>query len=355
MPKAPKLEHVKFVHRKGRTYAYFNTGQKKSNGAAIYAPMPPFGSVGFYDTYATMLAHRTKRGTAAYTVAQMAREYEYSSTFKDLAKGSQDLYSITLRRISALLGEFPANDLERGDIQPVLDNEMSGPGAHNIFVAVLGALYKWGRDREKTTLEPTRGIKRLKIGEHDAWPEGLLEAGLTSEDDRIRLLVSLHYFTGQRVGDVCAMRWSDVRDGVINIVQEKTNKEMWIPVLTELATELARTPKRGIFILTDEAGRPIEPRTVLKELKAFAKAHGHKIVTHGLRKNAVNAFLEAECSVAEVGAITGQSYKMVEHYAKQINQKRMAKAAVVKLENKRGTGKRSGKPAPKTAGKADAT
>lgn len=43
---------------------------------------------------------------------------------------------------------------------------------------------------------------------------------------------------------------------------------------------------------------------------------------HGLRKNAVCALLEAGCSEAETAAITGQSLRMVMHYAQKVNQKR---------------------------------
>jgi hypothetical protein len=67
-------------------------------------------------------------------------------------------------------------------------------------------------------------------------------------------------------------------------------------------------------------------------------------VPHGLRKNAVIALLKAECSVAEVSAITGQTFAVVEYYARQVDQRRLSKAAILKLENKRGTGKPKGKP-----------
>jgi hypothetical protein len=43
--------------------------------------------------------------------------------------------------------------------------------------------------------------------------------------------------------------------------------------------------------------------------------------------------LEVGCTTAEVQAITGQSMQMVEHYAKQVNQKKLAAAAILKWEN----------------------
>ncbi len=56
------------------------------------------------------------------------------------------------------------------------------------------------------------------------------------------------------------------------------------------------------------------------------------LVFHGLRKSAVVFLLEAGCTDAEVAAITGQSRQMVEHYAKQVNQRKLAATAMSKWE-----------------------
>ena len=56
------------------------------------------------------------------------------------------------------------------------------------------------------------------------------------------------------------------------------------------------------------------------------------LVFHGLRKSAVVFLLEAGCSIAEVASITGQSWKMVEHYARQVSQRRLAAEAILKWE-----------------------
>lgn len=342
MAKRPKLDHVKYVTAKGHTYAYFNTGKKRA-GKPIYNRLPDPSAVGFYDSYAAMLGARTKRATVAYTVADMALEYENSTQFGILADNSQVIYSKTLRRIVEHLGEFPVNTLERQHVQAVLDTEMKGPGAYNIFAAVLRALYKWGHDRGKTDQEPGKGIGKLKTGQHEAWPVDVLDAALASDDEMIRLATSLLCFTGQRIGDVLKMRWSDIRRGKIRVVQQKTGKELNIQLLNELQVVLAEIPKRGMTIIADEVGRPVSQTHLRNALQAFTAGQGTKTVPHGLRKNAVNVFLEAQCSIPEVASITGQSFQMVQHYAQQINQQHMAESAVLKLENRRATCKPLGK------------
>lgn len=340
--KLPSLDHVKYVKAKGKVYAYFNTGAKK-DGKPIYTRLPHPGSVGFYDSYAAFCAARTKRSQPAYTIDKLADEYEKSKEYGALAVNTRYIYRLTLDKIRLHLGDYPVNDLQREDLALVLEKKIAGAGAHNLFVAVLGTLYRFGRRAGKTDLEPTKDIAKLETGEHEAWPEQLVEAGLEAGHARTRLAIHLLYFTGQRIGDVMKMRWSDIRGDRIHVIQQKTGKRLKIPLMSELRAELDRTPKRGLTIITGHDGKPISDQMVRLELKAFGRERGFTVVPHGLRKNAVISLLEAGCTVAETASITGQTFDIVEQYSRQVDQDRLGSAAIVKLENKRGSGKPAGK------------
>lgn len=336
MAKLPRIEHVKFVRSKGRVYAYFNTGQRDSKGRTVYARLPDLSSEGFWTSYGAFKAGRTKRQAVDYTVADLIRDYERSAAFIDHAEGTKVIYGKTMRKIDRTLGEFPVNDLTAQDIEDVLEAEMADkPGAHNIYVAVIGALYKWARGRHKTELNPTAEIAKRKTSEHEPWPIDVLDAGLNAGDPLVRLAVHLLYFTGQRIGDVCKLRWGDIRGGYVSLVQQKTGKRVEVHLIADLAVELDRTPKRGLTILADDEGKPISRDTLRKVLQAFTASLGAKTVPHGLRKNAVNALLEAGCTIAEVAAITGQTFQIVEKYAARVNNRQLGKAAIIKLEQKR--------------------
>lgn len=347
MAKPREFKHVKFVRSKGKTYAYFNTG-RKADGKAIYVALPSPATPEFYVRYGQLRAARDRRAVSAYTIAKLAQDYEGSKEFGERAENTRYVYRLTINKIVDALGKFPVDDLRRDDLAPVLQH-LSGAGAHNLFVAVLGALYRFGRRSGKTALNPVTDIPKLETGEHQAWPETLVEAALGADNPRIRLAVHLLYFTGQRIGDVVKMRWSDIRRGKIHVKQQKTGKTLKIAIARELQDELDRTPKLGMSLLTNVNGAPITDQTVRTELQAFGKAHGYKVVPHGLRKNAVISLLEAGSTVAETAAITGQTFQLVEYYARQIDQERLGSAAILKLENKRRTGKPNGKPAIKGA------
>lgn len=334
MPKPTRLEFVKYVRAKGKLYAYFNTGQK-IDGKIVYMPMPSPSSANFFVAYGRLKAQREKNGRREYAIADACAGYESSSDFEKKADSTKKLYRYALRLIEDALGKFPINDLRRDDIQTVLDHGLPSPSSHNIFLAVLGLVYRHARRNGKTEMHPVRDFDKVEGGSHEPWPEPVLEAALKSDHARTRLAAHLLFFTGQRIGDVCKMRWSDVRGDEIYVVQQKTGKKLWIPMLAELRAELEATPKRGLTILTREGGLHMTPQVIRRELKAHGDSMGVEVVPHGLRKNAVNSLLEAGCSVAETAAITGQTYRIVERYAAQIDQRRMGKAAILKLEKKR--------------------
>ena len=134
------------------------------------------------------------------------------------------------------------------------------------------------------------------------------------------------------------MLWSDIKDGLLSVTQSKTGKKLWIPMHESLRATLAEIPRLSVHVLTNSRGVPWTTDGFKSswgdELKRDAfKEHSEKqLVFHGLRKSAVVFLLEAGCTDAEVSAITGQSRAMVAHYARQVNQKKLAAAAVLKWE-----------------------
>jgi hypothetical protein len=66
--------------------------------------------------------------------------------------------------------------------------------------------------------------------------------------------------------------------------------------------------------------------------RCFAPFRRHRLVFHGLRKSAVVFLLECGCTDAQVASITGHSRAMIEHYAAQVNQQKLARAAMLKFE-----------------------
>ncbi len=326
------LKFVKKVRSKGRDYYYFDTG-KAVAGKKVYARLPDIRAPEFGNTYETMLGHRNRKTPdTGVRVPELIDLYQRSSAYRALSKNSMKVYDIYLRRLETLMPTAPVALIEAADFLRLFDKMADTPGAANMFLAVSSAMFKWAMPRGYIRQNPCENIKPLALKEHQPWPIDLVEAGLAAKDARVRLLTNLLYYTAQRLNDVLDMKWSDIAGDTIQVRQEKTKKVLTIPLHSALRAELAKTKRSGLLIVMGARGRRMFEDAARKYLQDFAAERGHKIVPHGLRKNAVNALLEVGCSVAETAAISGQSLQMVEHYAKQRDQAKLASAAILRWE-----------------------
>ena len=331
MRTAKSLLHVKRTRAKGRIYYYFDTGQVDEKGRRVWKRLPDPSDKGFGGVYAAMLGHRHRRQNVAaqLTLAGLIDLYQASNKFAKLADATRKLYSLYHRELVDKLGTAPAQLVERKDIVLLIDKMASKPGAANMVLRAGGAAYTWARRRGHVTNDPFADIEPMETGEHEPWPEEVLAKALASDDDLARLSVHLLYYTAQRIGDVAALQWRDIEGDVLAIKQKKTGKALDIPIHPELAKELARHPRSLTTIIP---GRVTEAKSNRMRLAIQAACAPVKVVPHGLRKNAVNALLEAGCSAAETAAISGQSLAMVEHYAKRRSQKKLGRAAMLKWQ-----------------------
>lgn len=332
--KLPK--HVRRVRAKGRDYYYFNTGLS-DKGRAVWKRLPDIRSHDFGGAYASMLGHRSRRAKpAALTIPQLIDLYERSPAYRGLAQSSQDIYGIYLRRLAGLMPSAPAAEVTRGDLRRLIDKMADTPGAANLFLGTCGALFKWASGSEHVVSSPTKGINPLPMGEHAPWPSHVLDAALASDDNQVRLLTHLLYYTALRLNDALSLTWANIDRDAIVVMPQKTRRkrqELRIPLHRDLAAELAKLPRTNLVLAVNpNTGKKWGDQAARDLLQDFGAQRGIKVVPHGLRKNAVIALLEIGCSVAETASISGQTLQLVEHYAKQRNQSKLAVAAVSKWE-----------------------
>lgn len=333
--KTPKYLRKKSA--KGRDYYYFDTGTKSEDGRPILTPLPNPKAPEFGDCYARAKAARSTRlnKQGVLTLDGLIRIYQRSPEWAALSDASKLSYSRYLERANRLMrnkrGESPAVKLiERRDIRTLRDTLADTPGAASQTVRAIGAMFAWAVDNEKAKENPAKGVKRFKAKPHEKWPEELLEDALA--DPQIGMPTALLYFTGQRIDDVVRMGWSDIRGDYMLVNQAKKDSQIRVAISPELAEKLKAQEKASVAILTNANGQPWTQSGLRQKLQAWAKERGHKVVPHGLRKNAVDSLLDAGCTAAEVSGITDQSIQMIEHYAKGRNKLNLGRAAVIKFD-----------------------
>lgn len=342
-----KLRYLRHKRAKGRDYYYFDLGMQP-DGSRDLKPLPHIKDPRFGDCYARAQATRTSRRNlqGVLTLEGLIRQYEKSPEFRGLKESTKRSYSRYLARANLLMrskgGDSPPVKLiERRDIVTLRDTLADTPGAASQIVRVMGALFAWAVDNEKVKASPVGRIKKFKAKPHEEWPESLVEEAL--DDPQVGMAVGLLYFTGQRIDDVVAMTWGNITGDHMLVNVKKKDKQIRVAILSELEGMLQRQRKDAVTILTNANGQPWTQSGLRQKLQDWAAARGHKVVPHGLRKNAVNALLEAGCTAAEVSGITDQSIQMIEHYARGVNKLTLGRAAVVKLDAARRLRNKAGK------------
>lgn len=329
-PKLPAGVYRK--NAKGKTYYYFNMG-KNSEGKTMLRRLPDLRSIEFGPALnAAVLSQKriTVKGRVMLSVRDMAAQYEKSPEFARKAVNTQKSYLIYLGVFVKQFGHAPAEQIAQRHILDLMNSFGPRLGAANLTLSVVGAVYTWARRKGLLANSPTDDIEPNELGEHEPWPVDLLERALTCDVALVRESVALMYFTAQRIGDVCALRWSDVRGDRLHLRQQKTGHDLDFPLHSRLR-EIIGTPGQLGPILTVN-GRPLTTAGLRKRIKAWTTAQGYDVTPHGLRKNAVNALLEVGCTVAETAAISGQSLQIVEKYARRRNRSSLGSAAILKWD-----------------------
>jgi integrase len=216
--------------------------------------------------------------------------------------------------------------------------EHRGDGAALQFCRACGSFFAWCVKYDVVEQTPAFKLEDgLEKGELRCWTEEEAQIALAGLPPHLKHVVQLGLATGQRRGDLCAMRWSDFDGRTITIkAQEKTGATVVIPLQPELAAEMLEWKKTAttLTILASPSGKPWEKNHLSMMLPEGLQKLGLEagLNVHGLRYLAATRLAEAGCSPHEIMAITGhRTLKMVEKYTKAVSQRSLAEAAIARL------------------------
>ena len=328
--------------RHGKTRRYFNRKGSKQ----IALPGAP-GSVEFERAY--LAALEASEGLVQLppvdpdeiTIARVVEEWERVK-FPRVGASTVRGYRSNYREWLAQYGAAPIAEIEPHDVDGWLADRQQTPSAANNFLRRLRQICTFAVKRGYLRQDPTRFSEPFKIagdGYH-SWTDAEIEKfekrwpiGSTP-----RLYLALLLYTGQRLGDVAAMTWAAISDGMIEVRQEKTAARLWIPMHADLRAVLGAVERRDSpAILTTDYGKPFSKKSLPGKMRRWCDAAqlGH-CSSHGLRKACARRLAEAGCSSSEIMAITGhRSLREVDRYTRGVDQRKQASAAVLKMERKK--------------------
>lgn len=257
--------------------------------------------------------------------AALVKSYVASPRYAKLAPRTARDYDKVLEWVKAALGSLPVDGIQRKDIIRARDANAETIRFANYIVQVVRILLEHAIDLGWRSDNPGKGVTLLKADTdpRQPWPPEKIEAFRAQSSGRTRLIFELCLGTGQRIGDVLKMRWSDIDGDGIKVKQNKTGIAIWVPFTASLRDVVAETPKVGITLCAWGRGKPTSYRGAADMVMAVRREIGAEAYDiHSLRYSAAAELAAAGCSDDLIAAVTGHSSAaMVKKYAGAARQK----------------------------------
>jgi integrase len=322
-----KLKYIQKIRYKQKVYYFF-----RRRGLRVRLPDNP-DSPEFTKAYWEARQGGPKKVKTTFNALIIS--YYQSPRFSKLKESTKKEYHRGLEFLREKNGPKDFTKLRRRDVIAARDKYADTWRKANGMVENISILAKHAIDLEWITNNPAQGVEKLKGGSYEAWPDEMLRAyedHCREHDLTLELtLYELALGTGQRIGDVCVMRWDQFDDeGFMTVLQEKTGTLVEVYCPQRLQDHLALLPRDGEFIL----GR-ISKRRAQNRIQLVRKAIGaEKFVPHGWRYTAAKELAEAGATDAEIQSVTGhRTLEMAQKYRGQAERKRLSKAAQKRRTN----------------------
>lgn len=285
-----------------------------------------------------------KRSLGA-SFAAVVDAYLSSPKFASLAPRSQQMWKAELLFACRFIGHFSTDEIRPSIIQEFLDGLSERPGKQAVALTALRAVQKWAIVRDLLARPITLGVETGKpAGGHVPWNDEQVALAESFARADLRRVITLGANTGQRGSDLVRMGWADIetfhgRPG-INVRQQKTGKEIWVPILEPLAKAMATWERQpGPFLRQRNGALWTRPRLsdewYLERDANPALSALAGLVLHGLRGHACVRLYRAGCTDRQVADMVGMSVEMVTRYTRLSSNRENNLATVIQLENKR--------------------
>ena len=330
----------KGVHRveaRGKEFFYFQAGRGTiAAGPRVRLPNDP----------------QTPEFWRALREAQGASQVEPSNTMLAAIDGylataansvsEETLYNYgrSLRIARDAWGQLPIAGVRPAHVMKIMEGLAATPGKANNFLSAMKLLSGWARTQDLIDKSMIEGVRPYKLtGGHKPWTAEQVAAADQGLAGVVRRGFLLYLYTGQRGSDIVKLGPTHIDEGGFSIKQQKTGREVWCPIVPELAAEIATWPRRPAPFVTQADGAPYtrnlfwdhfdQARENIPELA--------QVTLHGLRCTAVIRLRRAGLSVPQISDIVGMSLATVQRYCRFADRKESGKAALVMLGERRTT------------------
>lgn len=332
------MPHVRPNRVKGRIYWRFEKDGYRTNLPGVY------GSPEFLAAYDAAMKGAKAPASLAVTgsVAWLIEKYLGSLKFRGLSESRRYTLRHELDWLRKAAGKFQFADLGVRHVEAIMAKK-EGPAAQNAVKKNLSMLFNFAiKKLEYKGTNPARFAERAKTNPdgYHTWTDEEIARFLAAfpEGTKPRLVLLLALNTGMSRTDLCRVGWQhiSVQDGRQRIAYKraKTSVAADLPILPELAEELARLPRDRILFVT-QYGRPVPytPESLGNWFRDRANEAGCPGSLHGLRKAGATRLANAGATNWEIASyLAHKDTKQADTYTKKANRGKLADSGFAKLE-----------------------
>jgi integrase/recombinase XerD len=333
---------IEDVDRHGNVRLYF---RRKGRPKIRLTGLP--GTEEFINAYQAAMANngeapRQTRSVARGSFRYVCQAYFASPSFKALDSKTRNWRRRALDSICEKHADKPVALMRPKHVRALRDERADTPGAANIRLKALRALFRWAVEADEAPHDPTRDVSKIQYrptGFH-SWSMEEVEAYEKhhSVGTKARLAMAILLYTACRREDAVRLGLQHIRNGRAQYVQAKNEHRspvsIDIPVHTDLAAIIGATPSGHLTLLATEYGRPFTPAGFGNAFKDWCRqANLPHCSAHGLRKAMASRLAERGATAHQIMSVTGhRSLEEVERYTRAARQAKLADSAMEKLK-----------------------
>lgn len=164
-------------------------------------------------------------------------------------------YDQARKALNKIFANFHPEQIRRKNVKMMMDAQSQHPRLANRNLGFLRIVMRRALDLEMIEADPCAGITKLPTTARDrALTDAEYRAIRACAGERLQVIMDLCYLTGQRIGDVLAIRHEDLTDEGIRFRQQKTKARLTVAWSPGLRDAVARA--RSIASAGKVAGMP---------------------------------------------------------------------------------------------------
>lgn len=197
-----------------------------------------------------------------------------------VAASTYKSYQIAAKRFEEAFAEFAPQQIKPHHLATFMDDNKHQPTMANLYHAFMGGLFsracRWG----VIEVNPLREVKKFKTEARDRLLTNVEWFAIRQHaSPTLQCMMDISYITGQRIGDVMKIKYSDISDEGVFFKQKKTKTRLLVAMTHDLrvavqaARELNQSVK-GMTLFHKRDGAPLAYTTIYGHWRRACESAG---------------------------------------------------------------------------------